>query len=110
MWEVKHVRGALVDAEVIAQYLLLRHAAVHPAVIRANTSAALAALADAGYIARAVAEELIAALRLWRHVQGMLKLLLGEGLDEATAPAALKAVLARGADAVDFAGLKLDIT
>ncbi len=109
-WDIKHRRGGLVDAEFIAQYLMLRHAAERPDIVRANTSAALAALAEAGYLDGAAARELIAALALWRQVQGTLKLVLDETLDEATAPPALTTMLARNAGAVDFAGLKVDMT
>lgn len=109
LWEVKHWRGGLVDAEFIAQYLMLRHAAAHPEIIRPNTSAALAAVAGIGAIDRAAAGDITAALALWRQVQGVLKLVLDDPLDEETAPPALKAVLARGADAVDFDRLKVDM-
>ena len=109
-WDIKHRRGGLVDAEFIAQYLMLRRAAERPDVVRANTSAALAALAEAGYLDGTAARQLIAALALWRQVQGALKLVLDETLDEATAPPALTALLARGADAVDFTRLKVDMT
>jgi [glutamine synthetase] adenylyltransferase / [glutamine synthetase]-adenylyl-L-tyrosine phosphorylase len=109
-WDIKHRRGGLVDAEFIAQYLMLRHAAERPDVVHANTSAALAALGKAGYLDRPAARGLAAALALWRQVQGTLKLVLDETLDEATAPPALTAMLARNADAVDFAALKVDMT
>jgi len=109
LWEVKHLRGGLVDAEFIAQYLMLLGAAQHPEVIRANTSAALLALAEAGLLTAEAASALVAALKLWRQVQSALKLVLDDALDEATASPALKSVLARGAGAVDFDGLKLDM-
>ena len=41
-WELKQVRGGLVDLEFIAQYLQLVHAAAHPHVLSQNTVAALA--------------------------------------------------------------------
>jgi glutamate-ammonia-ligase adenylyltransferase len=109
-WDIKHRPGGLVDAEFITQYLMLRGAAEGRDVVRANTSAALAALADAGGIDRAAAADLVAALRLWRCVQSILKLVLDGDLDEASATPALKSVLARGAGAVDFARLKPDMT
>jgi glutamate-ammonia-ligase adenylyltransferase len=109
-WDIKHRSGGLVDAEFIAQYLMLRHAAEQREIVRANTSAALAALADSGFLDGAAARELIAALALWRQVQGTLKLVLDETLDEASAPPALTTMLARNAGAVDFAGLKVDMT
>ena len=109
-WDIKHRRGGLVDAEFIAQYLMLRHAAERPDLLRANTSAALVALAEAGFLDDTAAQELVAALALWHQVQGTLKLVLDETLNEATAPPALTAMLARNAGAVDFATLKVDMT
>jgi [glutamine synthetase] adenylyltransferase / [glutamine synthetase]-adenylyl-L-tyrosine phosphorylase len=108
-WDIKHRSGGLVDAEFIAQYLMLRHAAERPGIVCANTSAALAALAESGYVEHSAARELIAALALWRQVQGTLKLVLDGTLDEASVPPALTAMLARNAGAVDFAGLKVDM-
>jgi glutamate-ammonia-ligase adenylyltransferase len=109
-WDIKHRPGGLVHAEFIAQYLMLRCAAEGHDVVRANTSAALAALADAGCIDRGAAQDLIGALQLWRRVQSILKLVLDSDLDEASATPALKAVLARGAAAIDFERLKPDMT
>jgi glutamate-ammonia-ligase adenylyltransferase len=109
-WDIKHRRGGLIDAEFLAQYLMLRHAAERPEVMHANTSAALAALAEVGFLNGTIAQELITALALWRQLQGTLKLVLDETLDEATAPPALTAMLARNAGAVDFASLKVDMT
>jgi glutamate-ammonia-ligase adenylyltransferase len=108
-WDVKHRRGGLVDIEFIAQYLQLREAAQHPEILRQNTAAALAALAEAGFLGTGAATELLAALKLWHDVQGLIKLTVAEPFDEATATPALKALLARGAGAVDFAALKADM-
>jgi [glutamine synthetase] adenylyltransferase / [glutamine synthetase]-adenylyl-L-tyrosine phosphorylase len=108
-WDVKHRRGGLIDIEFIAQYLQLREAARNKQVLRQNTAEALAALAAAGALEPGAAEQLRAALLLWRDVQGLIKLTLDEPFDEARASPALKALLARGAGAVDFASLKTDM-
>jgi glutamate-ammonia-ligase adenylyltransferase len=100
-WEVKHRRGGLVDIEFIAQYLELRDG-----VFRQNTAEALAAV-SLGEPDRAA---LVTALRLWQRVQSLLKLLVEDAFDEAAAPHAVKAALARGAGAVDFGTLKTDMT
>src|SRR5262249_38784521 len=50
-WELKQVRGGLVDLEFIAQYLQLRHAATHPAIVDQNTLRALDKLSRAGLLA-----------------------------------------------------------
>ena len=33
LWDVKHVRGGMVDIDFIVQYLQLRHASEHPAIL-----------------------------------------------------------------------------
>ncbi|HZB92590.1 MAG TPA: bifunctional [glutamine synthetase] adenylyltransferase/[glutamine synthetase]-adenylyl-L-tyrosine phosphorylase, partial [Stellaceae bacterium] len=108
-WEVKHRSGGLVDIEFIAQYLQLREAARHPEVLQQNTAAALGALAGIGALEPRAASELLAALRLWRNLQGLIKLTVTEPFDEAAAPPALKMLLARGAGAVDFVALTADM-
>ena len=108
-WELKHRRGGLVDIEFIAQYLQLREAAQRPEVLHPNTAAALGALARAGAIDIDAANDLLAALRLWRNLQGLIKLTVEEPFDESASSPALKQLLARGVGAVDFARLKLDM-
>ena len=105
-WDVKQRRGGLVDCEFIAQYLQLRHAAARPDILRTNTTEALAALAEAGLLDPAAADDLSAAMRLWRRVQGYIRLTIGEGGDVTAAGAAWQAGLARSAGAVDFADLE----
>jgi glutamate-ammonia-ligase adenylyltransferase len=50
-WDIKQVRGGLVDIEFIAQYLMLRHAQEHPAVVRTATGDALEQLLSADILA-----------------------------------------------------------
>jgi glutamate-ammonia-ligase adenylyltransferase len=106
IWHVKHVRGGLVDIEFIAQFLQLRDAAAKPGVLDVNTINTLKKLGDAGSVPSDVAADLVATLTLWRDVQSLLKLTAEEPFDEEAATPALRALLAAGADAVDFAALK----
>jgi glutamate-ammonia-ligase adenylyltransferase len=106
MWDFKHRRGGLVDIDFVAQYLVLRHAAAHPDVLRRNPSAALARLAEKGLIDRAIAGRLIDAVNLWRELQQMTRLLVGEQVDESKLRAATERHLAKVADCPDFATLK----
>jgi [glutamine synthetase] adenylyltransferase / [glutamine synthetase]-adenylyl-L-tyrosine phosphorylase len=108
-WDVKNRRGGLIDIEFIAQYLQLREAAQHPKTLRQNTTEALLTLVRAGALGAGAARELVGALRLWRNLQGLIKLTVNEPFDEDAAAPALKQLLARGAGAVDFAGLKTDM-
>jgi glutamate-ammonia-ligase adenylyltransferase len=106
IWDFKHRRGGLVDIDFIAQYLMLRHAAEHPDVLRRNPSAALARLAGSGLIDRAMADRLIDAVNLWRQLQQMTRLLVGEQVDEAKLRPPTERHLAKVADCPDFACLK----
>jgi glutamate-ammonia-ligase adenylyltransferase len=106
IWDFKHRRGGLIDIDFIAQYLMLRHAADHPDVLRRNPSVALARLAEAGLIDRAMAARLIDAVNLWRQLQQMTRLLVGEQVNEAQLRAATERHLAKVADCPDFATLK----
>ncbi|MGH6883654.1 MAG: bifunctional [glutamine synthetase] adenylyltransferase/[glutamine synthetase]-adenylyl-L-tyrosine phosphorylase, partial [Hypericibacter sp.] len=105
-WDIKYRRGGLVDIEFLAQYLQLRHAAEHPDVIHANTSAALAALAHAGVLPAGDAATLIDTLALWRRLQGFLRLTIGQDFDEAALPEGIKRAIAAAGRAADFATLK----
>jgi glutamate-ammonia-ligase adenylyltransferase len=106
IWDFKHRRGGLVDIDFIAQYLMLRHAAQHPDVLRRNPSAALARLAETGLIDRAMAGRLIEAVNLWRQLQQMTRLLVGEQVDEGKLHAPTERHLAKVTDCPDFACLK----
>jgi [glutamine synthetase] adenylyltransferase / [glutamine synthetase]-adenylyl-L-tyrosine phosphorylase len=110
IWDAKHRRGGLIDIEFIVQYLQLRWGHQCPEVLRQNTGAALSAAARAGVLDAGAAEELDQALALWRNVQGLLKLTVEEPFDEAAAPPALRANLARSAGAIDFERLKSDMS
>ncbi len=74
IWEIKHMRGGLVDIEFLAQYFLLTYAHGRPEILGPNTRATLIRIRDAGLLADGVGDTLIRALDLWSTVQGMLRL------------------------------------
>lgn len=74
IWDVKYVRGGLVDVEFIAQYLQLRHGHARPDVLSTSTADALRRLRQAGLLDATVADELLEALMLWHAVQSRLRL------------------------------------
>jgi glutamate-ammonia-ligase adenylyltransferase len=106
IWEMKQVRGGLVDLEFIAQYLQLVNAAVHPGVLDQNTVEAYRRLRDAGVLAPAHAEILIPATRLVHDLTQILRLCLEGPFDPATAPRGMKELLARAGDAANFGELE----
>ncbi len=105
LWQVKYLRGGLVDLEFLAQYLQLRHGAAHPKVLDRSSQGAFAKLAEAGLIGASLAGRLIEATQLMRQVQGYLRLTTSGDLDGEAAPEGLRAALAEAAGAPDFAAL-----
>jgi [glutamine synthetase] adenylyltransferase / [glutamine synthetase]-adenylyl-L-tyrosine phosphorylase len=106
-WDVKLRRGGQIEVEFIAQVLQLAHAADVPST--PTTREALARLRDEGVLTEAEADLLSRADRLWRTVQGMLRITYGrqrtEKLSEAATAALLRAANAAGAAAVDVGEL-----
>ncbi len=106
LWQVKHVRGGLVDVEFIAQYLLLLHAAERPAILAPSIADAYRQLGAAGFLPLDRAAALAAAARLLQQVQAMLRLTVEESFDESAATEGLKAALYRAGGAAGFEALK----
>jgi [glutamine synthetase] adenylyltransferase / [glutamine synthetase]-adenylyl-L-tyrosine phosphorylase len=95
-WDVKLRPGGLIDVEFVAQVLQLIHA--HDAGFHTSqtTHIALKRLSDAGYLDKPDAGLLIQAERLWRTIQGMLRMTVGR-VEAETLPAASAALLLRAA-------------
>ena len=93
-WDMKNLRGGLVDIEFIAQYLQLRHAQDQPEILSANTTAALRQLRNAAILDKQTADTLIATMRLWRNVQGVIRLSVGENYDQLFLPDGCRTFLA----------------
>ena len=106
IWDLKQVRGGLVDLEFIAQYLQLKHAAADPQVLDQNTVGAYRKLRDARLLAAEPADALIGAMRLMHDLTQILRLCLEGRFDPATAPSGLKELLANAGDAESFAELE----
>jgi glutamate-ammonia-ligase adenylyltransferase len=109
-WELKQVRGGLVDLEFIAQYVQLVNAEAHPHILSQNTVAALTRLGEAGLLPPAAAEALLPAARLLNNLTQVLRLCLDGPFEPAKAPDGLKALLARAGEAPDFRHLEADLT
>lgn len=97
-WDIKARPGGLVDVEFIAQVLQLIHARDQGFRRDQTTRVALRRLRAAGAIDPADATVLIAAERLWRTIQGMLRLTVGR-LEAAELPHASAVPLLRAAEA-----------
>ncbi|MGE5475506.1 MAG: bifunctional [glutamine synthetase] adenylyltransferase/[glutamine synthetase]-adenylyl-L-tyrosine phosphorylase [Bacteroidales bacterium] len=101
-WEVKHLRGGLVDIEFTAQYLQLRWGRTHPEMLSTNTRDALERAAAVGVLAGADLDALVAAWRLWSAVQLVLRQTIAGAFDEKTAPRGLRDVLVQASGLTDF--------
>ena len=110
VWDVKQRPGGLVDIEFIAQMLQLMWARENPAVCSPNTCEALARLAEAGKLDAADAALLVRADRVWRTVQGMLRITVGRATQRGTARGVGAPAAARGGGGRccgdDLAGLR----
>ena len=115
-WDVKLRPGGQLEVEFIAQTLQLLHAATIPT--SPTTREALARLRDAGHLPAADAELLIRADRIWRTIQGMLRITYGRAAPEKLSEAATAALLGAartagarlgGAGALDVAALHTTI-
>jgi glutamate-ammonia-ligase adenylyltransferase len=83
--DIKLRAGGLLDVEFCAQALQLLHAG-RPGVLRTATRDALAALGRIGALAQADAALLIEADRIWRSVQGLLRIMHGRAIPSALSP------------------------
>ena len=104
-WDVKLRQGGQVEVEFIAQALQL----LHPAAANPTTRMALANLRAAGLLDEADAAALIQADRVWRTVQGMLRIATGpvppNPLPPAVAAAVMRGCATAGVRAVDIGEL-----
>lgn len=106
MWDLKHVRGGLVDLEFIAQFLQLVHATEHPEILDQTTLRAFEKLHDAGLIEPRHADVLLPATRLIHNLTQIIRISTEGSFERDTAPLGLKELLARAADVPSFATLE----
>lgn len=109
LWNVKHVRGGLVDCEFIAQFLQLRHAHETPDVLNTGTVGAFRQLAANDLLSTQTADTLIEATRIWRRVQGLLRLTLDSSAEPKSFPQPLKRLLADAGQKANFEDLETEL-
>src|SRR5690606_4178106 len=109
IWNLKHVRGGLVDLEFMAQYLQLIHAAEHPDVLDQTTVFALQKVDSKGLIPGGVGAILISAARLLNDLTQIVRLCVDGPFRAGEASQGLKDLLARAADAPSFDRLEADL-
>ena len=109
-WDLKQVRGGLIDLEFTTQFLQIVSAAQHPDVLDQNTEMALTKLESAGVLATEDAEILIGAAQLYNTLTQVLRLCLEKPFVPHEAPEALKELLARVTEMPDFATLEATLS
>ena len=106
IWDLKQVRGGLVDLEFIAQYLQLVNASQNSAVLDANTAGAIAKLTAAGALSVADGSALGETAHTLTNLTGLLRLMTDGPFEPSTAPRGLKDRLARAGAAPSFSALE----
>jgi glutamate-ammonia-ligase adenylyltransferase len=109
IWELKQVRGGLVDIEFLTQFLQVASAHTHPDALDQNSAAGLAKLAQAGVLSPGDAEILLPAIKLYHNLTQVLRLCLDKPFVPEEAPRGLKELLARASDMPDFPTLEASL-
>jgi [glutamine synthetase] adenylyltransferase / [glutamine synthetase]-adenylyl-L-tyrosine phosphorylase len=102
IWDLKQVRGGLVDIEFMTQYLQLTNASAHLRILEQNTVQALRQLRSAELLSQHHADILIPAARLLNNLTQVIRLCIQGPLVPETAPDGLKELLARAGEMPDF--------
>ena len=92
-WHIKHVRGGLIDADFLAQYLVLRHAANEPQMIESSTRRIFEQAKQLGILSDTIADDLIDAHHLLSALLSFLRLCSDGTIIEEVAPVGLKHLL-----------------
>jgi glutamate-ammonia-ligase adenylyltransferase len=101
-WNLKYVRGGLVDLEFICQYLQLIHGHKHPNVLQTHTRRAFAEIAKARLLPAETAEMLVAAIALTHNLTQVVRICVEGDFKPAEASQSLKVLLARAGNAPSF--------
>jgi glutamate-ammonia-ligase adenylyltransferase len=100
------VRGGLIDIEFVAQYIQLRYAVDHPALLEHETEISLIAAKDAGLLSERHAAILLPALRLYQALVQAIRLCVDEPFRPDDVPEGLRQLLSRVAGLPDFVHLE----
>lgn len=104
-WDIKYVRGGVMDMDFLAQYLLLLHAPGLPMVRTGSAGDIFLWLVSHGKMAPEVAARLTEDLRFLTHIFNMLRLCSEKNYDMASAPQGLKKLLVEAVGEKDFESL-----
>jgi [glutamine synthetase] adenylyltransferase / [glutamine synthetase]-adenylyl-L-tyrosine phosphorylase len=102
VWDLKLVKGGLIDIEFIAQYLELAFAHERPDILDASTRKALEQAGVAGLITAEEAEVLVDAHKLYTDATQFMRLSTSGPFDPAKAAAGVKRRIAAASGFPDF--------
>ena len=102
IWDVKHRPGGLVDAEFIAQYLQLLHAAACPEVLSPNTIHSLHQLHEHGFLNSKAANDLIQGLTFWYDLGSALQITTTEAPENKSHNSGPREMLAQARNTTNF--------
>jgi glutamate-ammonia-ligase adenylyltransferase len=105
-WRLKYVRGGLMDAEFLCQYLQLRFGGQHREIFAIGTVDAFERIEGAGVLPVGMAARLAGHVILFHNVEALLRLCLDGEIDEASFPAGLTAGLGRLGGGPDLAAVR----
>ncbi len=105
-WNLKQVRGGLIDLEFTCQYLQLIFASAHPQILNQNTCAVYRNIKQAELIPRQRAEDLLKAGTLMHSLTQVLRIAVDGRFRPDEAGDGLKALLVRVGGARDFSDLE----
>lgn len=101
-WNLKYVRGGLVDLEFICQYLQLIHGHKHPSVLQHHTRSAFLAIAEAKLLPAETAAMLVEAIALTHNLTQVVRICVEGDFKPEEATPSLKGLLARAGNAPNF--------
>lgn len=102
IWDLKRVRGGLIELEFIAQYLQLAYAPDHPTILSTNTHQVLQNANQLGVLSKSHAAQLLEAIGLYQRLTQLLRLCLADSFDANTASRKLIELLCHAARMPDM--------
>ena len=109
-WNLKMVRGGLLDIEFIAQFLQLSHGAADSGVLAPNTVQSLSHLMRLGFLSRRDGDSLITASALYRDLMALFRIAVVGDFDPAAAPKGLANAVHRMTGTSDLAALEQQLS
>ena len=101
-WDLKLVRGGLMDIEFVAQYLSLAFAHARPGILDVSTRRVIEKAGAAGLLSAGEVETLVDAHRLYTDATQFMRLAIAGQFDPARAAAGVKRRIAAATGFPDF--------